>query len=396
MKKHKLKLPADQVAKEYWNLSPNERTYGKVCELLNIPATVSNQNYLSQLTREHEIAGLVKHNVLPPRSSGFADRATEYAPLLPELEDMLRRRFGLRDVISVNTSDIRQAPDVEWKEKHDDLLHQHLGRWSARILTSIVRPEDVVATGGGRGPYYCAHYCTIPPRNTCLKQVVSLTGDISARMWRKLPDITDDNATRGVDADHIASLLHSQLGTKLPPEYLSCAIADRKEGSGHKLKEPKSSDVTVAIVGIGSLAGGHRLKQEDMFMGQDQEIQELVKKINFEVMEVEKDTEPFFHCIGDVCNYYFVLDRVKDLPNGKSIYERLNEIVKKINDRFINTGPEELTRICKKGAVIAVAGGPHKIGAIAHVLKQNETGSPWITHLVTSDEVARSILKNYG
>jgi len=405
MKKIELDITAYQVAKEYWGLPPNERTFGRVCELLNIQSgdtsqKIRNQNYLSQLTRAHEIAGLVKHKVLPARAPGFADHATEYAPLLPELEDRLRRRFGLRDVIVVDTSDFRPVHG-DWLFKHDDLLHEHLGRWAGRILASTVRPDDVVATGGGRGPYYCAHFCAIPPHSTYPKKVVSLTGSISAGMWRGASDITDDNATRDVDADRIASLLHSKLGTKQTPEYLNCTIVDGKEGSNAKHDGPNSKDVNVAVVGIGALGGGHRLKQEDI-LDDLKQVKNLVKDLNREVTAVEKHfqdkdpKEPYFHCIGDVCNSYFVLEEVKNAPDGEHIYKRLTDRVAEINSHFVNTQPEELNRICRKGVVMAVAGGPHKTGAIAHVLRQNEKGSPWITHLVTSDEVAKSILQNFG
>jgi DNA-binding transcriptional regulator LsrR (DeoR family) len=40
---------------------------------------------------------------------------------------------------------------------------------------------------------------------------------------------------------------------------------------------------------------------------------------------------------------------------------------------------------------MAVAGGPHKIGAITDVLKRKKRNSAWITHLVTDDEVARHL-----
>ena len=91
--------------------------------------------------------------------------------------------------------------------------------------------------------------------------------------------------------------------------------------------------------------------------------------------------------------------QVWDVETGKvkhvlkaSICNRLEKLIQVINKRFVNTSPEALTRICKKGVVMAVAGGPHKTGAIADVLKSREKGSPWITHLITDDQVALKIL----
>ena len=205
-------------------------------------------------------------------------------------------------------------------------------------------------------------------------------------MWGDDRDRDDEFVPRDLDADHIASQLHSALGTKRSPRLLNCSIA-----ATHP--PPVTDDVTVAVIGIGALGGGHRLKRLRQLDDLEQ-VKDLVVKLNAEISEVEKclqERGQFYHCVGDVCNSYFVLEEVKHVLKA-SICNRLEKLIQVINKRFVNTSPEALTRICKKGVVMAVAGGPHKTGAIADVLKSREKGSPWITHLITDDQVALKIL----
>jgi hypothetical protein len=247
-----------------------------------------------------------------------------------------------------------------------------------------VRPKDVVGVGSGRGPYYTADACTIPPTSAFYpEEVVALTGKMTAHYWGKR--VLRADKVRSLDADFVASLLVTGLGVNRPPRLVNRPI------TGGSAIDPDG--VTIALIGIGALAGGHRLRQ----FGASDELKPVAGDLG-RLKHFAEKADPhggrsgqFPHWIGDVCNFLFVIDD----PLGPDRLEvglrnELTELVVSLNSRFVNTRPESLTEICRNGAVIAVAGGPHKVTAIAHVLRQKQ---PWITHLVTDDVTARHLLE---
>lgn len=395
-----------QVARVYWLLPPKERNFGEVAKRLGLKPDKAVQNHLSRLARQWEDEGKVQHVVLqePPDEV--------YFPLVPTLEDQVRRRYGIREVVVVDTSrlgppDCDPNTDVAAWNEYDDTLHKALGAWGARVLTSLVRPDDIVGVGSGRGPFYTAEECKIPPvyttpestipsKDYSPKEVVSLTGKLSAHYWGTGAGRLD--RVRSLDADFVAGSLVTGLGVDHPPTCLNRSIvvnrSERNELARHR---KKLSQVTIALIGIGALAAGHRLKHHQASDDLDRVKDDLIALNKFaEIIDAHalkvaegqvRKRGPFPHWVGDVCNSLFVVDGPLGL-HALSSNQRadLQALVEKLNARFVNTRPEDLEAICRRGAVVAVAGGGHKASAIAHVVRQKK---PWITHLITDDITAR-------
>jgi hypothetical protein len=375
----------------YWSLPFESRRYRDVAEAL-CPGLKGEglkklESQIGKLVRQWDQDNCVRHIVLTRPADA------EYLPLLPEIEDQLRRRFGLRDAVVVDVTRLGEPPGnplenaEEW-HRHNDRIHQHLGMWAGRIATTLIRPGDVIGTAGGRAMYHTALSCTIPPSSAYYpKRVASLTGDLTAHMWQKGDYGRDSVLPRSLDADCIAALLKSSLGTRQPPRFLNCAIT----APG---KRVETKGITIALIGIGALAGEHRLLRHEGFSELDAVRTELA---TLRCLVDDNDPppvgkEPFHHWVGDVCNYLFVVEEPLDakhcLPDRTA--RELKKVVDRLNKQFVSTKPPMLIDISKRGVVLGVAGGRHKVAAIAHVLKQKP---PWITHLVTDNCVAQHLLR---
>lgn len=378
-----------RVARCFWSLPIHERTYRHLAELLGEDGrSKAVLNRLGRLLNRWEERGRVQHVVLP--------EAQGRSVLLPRnqgLEDQLRHFFGLRGAVVVDVSGLEPAADPQadpgaWL-RYDDLVHKHLGAWARRLLMGLLRPSDVLGTGGGRGPYYTARDCGIPSVGLRYpRQVASLTGQMTTRLWAEDSGHDDQAAPRSLDADAIASYLAYALDTAAPPRRLDRSIL-QKEGD----PPLRTDDVTIALIGIGVLAGRHRLVTyadgEDLhaIAAELERFNRLVRGLDPAV----RGRGPFHHRVGDGCNHLFVVDRHGRSALTAGNRDRVGRAVRWLNETFLNTSPEALENICRRGVVLAVAGGPHKAAAVAHVLWKGRS-SPWITHLVTDQVVARSVL----
>jgi DNA-binding transcriptional regulator LsrR (DeoR family) len=387
------RLDPFEVAEAYYSLPPGQRGCKPLVELFKLPGrnvkeVTSSQNRLSKMVRDLERRGLIHHCVLR--------KDTEFLPRKPELENDLRRRFALRQAVVVDISSLvfpKGTPTTHrdpWN-RYDDLIHERLGAWAGRVLASCLRPGDNVATGGGRGPHFAVQRCSVGLATRYSGNILPLTGRISTHVWHHKGD-TDTDVPSYLDADNVASLLHGTLGTKGKVCSPNCSITKN-------CILPSTDEVTVAIIGIGSLGGGHRLKHFDR-LEDVESVRDLLREINKMADTIEHTAEnnapPFYHPVGDVCNWYFVVARAPEQSASKD-WHRLETAVNELNRKFMNTTPESLAKISKRGMVLAVAGGPHKAAAIRHVLyksreNMNREGS-WITHLVTDHLAANWILQ---
>jgi hypothetical protein len=269
-------------------------------------------------------------------------------------------------------------------DQADNEVHEALGRWAARVFASLMRQHDVLGVGGGRGPYFTVKNCLFPGGLPNPRKVVSLTGQMSANVWGDAAK----TEIASMDADQVASLLGGQLGASSIIR-VNKPIADARS---RPLEIPKA--VTLALVGIGALAGGHRMRRYDECQelapvkGKLKELCELADKLDRKTMG-EEEMSP--HWVADLCNHLFI---TKSGPNdwGKvpvADREKLEERVNKLNAGFRSPDESQFADVCRRGAVVAVGGGKHKVGGIYHVLMQK---NPLITHLITDRSVARQIV----
>lgn len=380
------KIDPYEAARVYWEeLHVDQRNYLTVARQLKMDAgKKSVLDKIGNILRNFERAGHVRHSVARPDGASL-----DYSPLAPHLEDELRGLTGLRDVLVVDVT-FRAEPSENanhpsWSE-YDDFVHQQLGIWGARILVSILRKGDVVGTGGGRAPHYTAENCLFPDSSEVSpRTVVSLTGSMSTTVWAK-PGL---RSSRELDADNVALLLKGGLKSSELPRLLNRPITDKRT-------VVDAGDVTVILTGIGALAGGHRLRLPHGHGSELAAVKKTVLQLNdaVDMADPTPDNPPFLHWVGDVCNYYFVVDEPILGPSSKRlsrpIRDRVRRAVEALNRQFVNTSPALLADVCNRGAVLAVGGGPHKVASIAHVLRQKP---PWISHLVTDSKTAVSVLK---
>lgn len=397
------KSGAYSAACKYWSLPVEQRSFRRVAVELGLEREgeedLKVENALSRAVRQWESEGKVRHQVFEEPYD------PDYLPLLPDMEDEVRRYFGLRDVVVVDTTSIptplRRGSPGELEASHsayDDAVHRKLGTWAARVLASIMRRNDVVGTGSGRGPYFTATAVNTPHASGLVpKAVVSLTGQMDVNVWQRDGGSGGAIPWRSLDADLVADLLRNGLRAE-ECHQMNTKITVKRE-------IPRISSVNIALVGVGALTLGHRLvKYQES--GDLEEVGRLLGKLNEERKLVDapvKGTGPFHHWMGDLNNELFVVNWGPDVhPLAPAKRKRLEELVERINGQFHSAKRPQLEAIARSGAVLAVAGGLHKGAAIWHVLtsrrpaqsksRKSQATDDWnppISHLICDIAVAR-------
>jgi len=326
----------------------------------------------SERIKAYDTRGLIRHEVLRENE--------DYLPREPELENRLREKYPLQGVIVVNVSSLGKVSD-----ELDDRIHKALGAWAGRLVSSLVRPEDVIGTGGGRGPYFTAKHCFAwdSDRNRSLR-VIALSGLIGSGMWA-----TTVPSPQDLDADSVAGFLHQNLGGDGQVQTVGRILGE--------CRLPKTGAVTVAVIGVGALGGGHRLKRTEL--NQLRPVRQTLEQLNLKAEMIERRFEGssnnIYHPVGDICNSYFI---VPPNPDGRipkvlrKDFDALKGYINELNRKFCTTKPDQLAEICGRGATIAVVGGRHKIAATAYAL-DSKLHKRWITHLVTDQNMCECLLK---
>jgi DNA-binding transcriptional regulator LsrR (DeoR family) len=375
------------VARAYWSLPPATRQWAEVARRLGRdPADKILQNRLGRLARQWEEQGLVRHIVLSEPSP------LDYLPRVPELENQLRQRFPLRDAVVVDVSVLRPGPDAPMDraehDRHDNQVHEALGAWAARVFMSLMRPGDVLGVGGGRGPYYAVRNCRFRGGLDHPQVVVSLSGQMSANVWGEVARLE----VASMDADQVASRLGGEVGAK-DVIRVNAPIASARP-RGRKGARIRIASVTLALIGIGALAGGHRLRHYE----QSQELESvrsLLKSLcqRAQALDADWGEEDGVqrHWVADLCNHLFLTTSGSaDWKKvGKADRTEMERAVRELNSRFLSPEPADFVEVCRRGGVVAVAGGRHKVTAVSHVLRQSP---PWVSHLVTDNYIAHQVL----
>jgi len=372
-----------EAARIYWEeLSWKDRSYHTVLERLQQHPDMAEklrggnsqalQDKIGRMVRDWEAENKVSHSVLK------STETSDYFPMAPELEDRIRDKFGLRDVIVVDTRSIslpQEPPQSEAWNTYDDKIHWCLGYWGGRALPTLLRNGDVVGCGGGRGPEHTVDRCILPQTSSChVSRVVSLSGSMSTREW-SIPGRAHD-----LDPDNIAMRLKPKINCLEGAALVGCSITAKHAA-------PHVSGITIVLTGIGALAGRHRFRNPSMEL---KPVESLLKELNRRADQVDPamGNSPFCHWVGDVCNSLFLVDddTVPGLRLDKADRGKIQGLLNTLNGRLINIDPAKtLAAVCNRGAVLAVCGGPHKAAAIGHVLRRNP---PWVSHLVTDYFVA--------
>ncbi len=270
---------------------------------------------------------------------------------------------------------------LEFWSDADSQLHMALGQWGARVFTAAFRPGDIIGVGGGRGPGYTLQNCiftdTFP-----IKRVVSLTGKLFAQSWT--PGTPFEAS---LDADQVAHLLGSMLGTTVSPMNASLASEERRKSPK---THAKKDDVTVALVGLGVFTQGHPLYTPGEnanlkpVMNELTKLCKLVTALDAKANSSAGDGSVVpQHWVGDICNRLFITATESDAWANASKTDRaaLKYLVEIVNARTLTPmlrgngeAGGDFAQTCKDGAVVMVAGGPHKVLPLLYVLRQFPLG----------------------
>jgi hypothetical protein len=199
-----------------------------------------------------------------------------------------------------------------------------------------------------------------------------------------------------LDADGIAQKLAGFLYSPgLTTSLVSAGLFDREKiGIPKHLKNWTPGNMpNVAVVGIGALAGGHRLCSRELRHQQASRVAvELdgLKQITEEIDALFASSGDEYHCVADLANYLVTVQAPSQEKVPRDLWAELEARVEKVNRHVIAPGPDELAKVAKHGVVIAVAGGTFKRHAIRHILLQ-KVG---VSHLVCDDRTANWLLQS--
>lgn len=372
----------ERIVRLHWSLGYGERKFERFAAIVeqqlgyNLAAGT-----LAKIVADWERAGRVQHRVIG------ASLTDEDPGRCADLERQLMVDYSLRHAIVAEVSGWPASPDGERGALGaDNSMHRWLGRMASAVLAAVLRPGDRLGVGSGRGPHNTAQALNgrrhSVPRPSA---IVSLTGSMAVTDWGENPRAFE------MDADMIVCHLVAMLSCRAKREVALPLIATGR-GGGKALPahlDPKRDwpkhRPQVALVGIGSLAGGHRLATVDRSPDLDAMLDDIrrLREAAHRIDREYADVQPEYHCIGDFCNHLFVVPPPG--PVAPRLLAELRTRVDAFNERAINAAPARMAEVAQDGCVIAVAGGRLKAHAIRYVLKQNP---PWVTHLVTDDGTA--------
>src|SRR5690606_14581569 len=247
-----------------------------------------------------------------------------------ELEEQLRRRFGLQEAVIV--------PSSETEEQ----IREALGQFGAMFLERALAPGDSIGTAWGVTLREVARHLRPMPVEGVT--VVQLMGGLNAGGLINPLDI----------ARVVAEKLHGQAQMLYTPAFVDTAAIRDALLSDHRIAQTlrAGASVTKALVGIGDVSPANSLVRWGALTAA--EMEEAVRR----------------GAVGDILGRHFDGD-------GRPIRSSLA-------DRVIALPLEDLKEIPQ---VIAFAGGLRKVHAILGALRGG-----YVDVLVTDEAAAREVL----
>ena len=159
----------------------------------------------------------------------------DYDPRRRELEDQLRRKFGLKDVAVIKSSGGTDGTD----------LRRSVGHFGAPFVDALIESRDIVALAGGRTIHELVHH--LPATRTKALTVVQAMGSV-------------DSTVNGFDAQEVGRVLAHRLGGTFLSLNTPAFIPEKRTRDALlNLQQVRSVHETldrarVALVGLGTLA----------------------------------------------------------------------------------------------------------------------------------------------
>lgn len=246
----------------------------------------------------------------------------------PELSNRLQTAYGLRHAVVVDTGEL---PDGD--------LRQELGQVGASLLTELVSADDVVGLAWGRTLDAVTASLTSLPQCT----VVQITGVAGS------PENNSNELVRRLAAVSGGPVHQFFVPLVVPDAHTASALRAQPDVVAAAALFPS---ITVAMIAIGSWAPPESQLLNAVTEGDRLELEQL-------------------GVAAEICAVF--LD-----GHGQPVHSQVEQ-------RCISISADHLKQIPE---LIAVAGGPKKIGAIEAVLKGG-----FATTLVTDSVAARGLLE---
>ncbi|MTD13235.1 sugar-binding transcriptional regulator [Nakamurella sp. YIM 132087] len=280
-----------------------------------------SQPRVSRLLRQATEVGIVRTVVTMPPGTHT------------DLEDRIQERYGMRDVVVVDTEGAGE----------DVLLA--LGSATAEYLDVTLTGGHVIGVSSWSETLIAAVDMMRPKNITVAEQVVQIVGGLgdpavqmqATRLTGRLADLT------GASPVFLSA-----------PGLVGSTTIRKALMSDPSVREVAAlwSQIDVALVGIGSL-----------------EPSPLLRRSGNALAEGEQEELRSLGAVGDVCFRYFDAD-------GRPVASNLDQ-------RLVGITPTELMRIPRR---VGVAGGSRKFSAIRAAL-----AGGWINVLITDLEMARRL-----
>jgi DNA-binding transcriptional regulator LsrR (DeoR family) len=282
-----------------------------------------SQSRVSRLLKEAVTLGIVRTVVVSPLGT-FTD-----------LEDAVRDRFGLRDVVVAESSGDDEASTLST-----------IGSAAASYLEATLRASDTVGISSWSSSLLATVDAMMPRPQRAASTIVQVIGGVG-------------NPSVQVKATHLTERLASVTGAE--PLFLAApGVVASKVVRDSLIADPYIASVaemwsrlTVLLVGVGSLQPSPLLKDSGNTVSDDEmaRLREL-------------------GAVGDVCLRFFDAE-------GRLVHSALD-------DRVLGLSVDELRSVPRR---VGVAGGARKVEAVRAALHGG-----WLDVLVTDDRTARSLL----
>lgn len=307
------------------------------------------------------------------------------------LERALTEHFGLLGAVVVDHA-VGASEDLQL----DAEIHQALGEAMANVIAAapVFKDGDVIGVSSGRAVHFAVDGLASRMSSGAKGvTILSLSGILHPR------DHTRRRSLR-FDADTNVLSLASAFSSSGSMEYVSQLLVTADDSELERarsrtwLGRDEFTGQTLALVGVGVFAPGHRLyepfEDEEGSRRDDPVLAPIIDELQ-ELARLSSDartslrSEVAYYPVADICNHLFFVP-----PSGSRRLAQegdIRAVIEAINARLLAVKPAQLA---KAQTIILIAGTQRKAGAIETLLKHSGYA---IRYLCTDSKTANSILE---
>jgi len=285
-----------------------------------------SQPRVSRLLKQAVAAGIVRTVVITPRG------------VHAELEEAVEQRYGLSEVVVADSGEGTEEAAVT----------PAIAAAAAVYLETTIAREDRVGISSWSGSLLATVDAMHPAPSLAAERVVQILGGVGTSAAQSLATRLTGGLARNLRAEAVYLVAPGLVAT---PRMRDALVQEPSIGAVFKAWE----DLTVALVGVGSLEPSTLLRESGNAIAAEEE--QRLRALG---------------AIGDVCMRFFD-------GNGQHISSELD-------DRVLGIGSEMLRKVPRR---VGVAGGERKWTAIRAAL----TGG-WVNVLITDQATAADLVRD--